>query len=219
MSARDRGADEGPRLLRASLPAEPLTLFDRWYAEALAAGVEAETMALATVAEDGVPDVRNVLMRAVQRDPGREGIVFFTNYTSDKGRALEVNPACALNFYWGDLAGSRPFGARQVRVRGLAERVPTAVSDAYFAQRPRLSQLGAWASPQSAPIDEDALEARLAEVERRFSGSEVPRPPHWGGYLVVIGAIELWQGRGGRLHDRFRYTRAPAGWAITRLAP
>jgi len=211
--------DEGPRLLRASLPEEPLALFDRWHAEALAAGVEAETMALATVAEDGSPDVRSVLMRAVHREPGREGFVFFTNYESDKGRALEVRPACALNFYWGDLAGTCPFGARQVRVRGVAERVPAAVSDAYFAQRPRLSQLGAWASPQSAPIDEDALDARLAEVERRFAGSDVPRPTHWGGYLVVIGAIELWQGRGGRLHDRFRYARAATGWAVTRLAP
>jgi len=209
----------GLGLSRADLPEAPLVLFDRWLGEAAAQG-ESEAMTLATLGPEGAPDARMVLLRAVSREPGREGLVFFTNYTSAKALGLAAHPACALLFYWGDLADSTPLGARQVRVRGQAERVRAALSDAYFAQRPRLSQLGAWASPQSSVLaDRQALDQALALVSARYDGMAVPRPPHWGGYLVVIQTIEFWQGRLGRLHDRFRYTRSATGWHIDRLAP
>jgi len=214
------GAGE-PRLLRAELPPEPLALFDRWYADA-ATSTEPEAMTLSSLAEDGLPDARTVLMRAIEREPGHEGFVFYTNFTSAKGRGLALFPACALLFYWGDLGGASPFGGRQVRVRGLVEKVPAATSDAYFAGRPRLSQLGAWASTQSAVVAEGELDRELARVAERFADKDVPRPPHWGGYRVVIQSIEFWQGRGGRLHDRFRYTRdanEAGGWRRERLAP
>lgn len=209
----------GLGLEREALPDDPMVLFDKWHAEAEVIA-EREAMTLSTIDADGWPDARTVLMRGVSREPGREGLVFFTNYASAKGRALATHPECSLLFYWGDLADATPIGARQVRVRGRAEKVPAAMSDAYFAMRPRLSQLGAWASEQSRAIpDRAALEHALAEAEARFAGQLVPRPPHWGGYLVVIASIEFWQGRTGRLHDRFRYTRAEGGWAIERLAP
>lgn len=218
---RSQGDAGDLRLLREALPAQPLALFEQWFAAA-ASGDEAEAMTLATVGDDGLPDVRTVLLRGLEREPGREGLVFYTNYTSAKGRGLALQPACALLFYWGDLGGKSPFGGRQVRVRGHAERVPEATSDAYFAARPRLSQLGAWASPQSEVVDETALEAEVAAVDARFAGQPVPRPPHWGGYVVIVQSIEFWQGRPGRLHDRMRYVRAasePSGWRIERLAP
>ena len=242
MSART-GVEVEYRLLRDELPSDPLALFDRWYADAKSiepersggldrklGGVghsptpigEAEAMTLANVGDDGVPDARTVFLRGIEREPGREGFVFYTNYTSAKGRGLALQPACALLFYWGDLGGRSDFGGRQVRVRGIAERVSEATSDAYFATRPRLSQLGAWASTQSAVVGEDTLERELAEIDERFAGQPVTRPPHWGGYLVVAQSIELWQGRKGRLHDRFRYTRdasIASGWRIERLSP
>jgi len=210
-----------PRLLRDELPDAPLVLFDRWYADAKSVG-EAEAMTLANIGDDGAPDARTVFLRAVEREVGREGFVFYTNYTSAKGRGLALSPACALLFYWGDLGGRSPFGGRQVRLRGVAERVSEATSDAYFATRPRLSQLGAWASTQSAVVGEGALEREFAEIDRRFAEQAVPRPPHWGGYLIVAESIEFWQGRRGRLHDRFRYTRDQReadGWRIERLSP
>ncbi len=207
------------RLLRGDLPDAPLVLFDRWYDEA-AVVTEREAMTLASLGADGTPDARTVLMRGVERTPGREGFTFYSNYLSAKGRGLALHPACSLLFYWGDLGGQHAFGGRQVRVRGVADRLSAAESDAYFAGRPRLSQLGAWASAQSTTVDsDDALDATVAEVEARFAGQPVPRPPHWGGYLVVVQSIEFWLGRVGRLHDRFRYDRAAHGWTITRLAP
>ncbi len=207
----------------------PFDLFARWYDEALAHDPESNAMALATVDPGGVPDVRMVLMRELEHGPayaGREAVVFYTNYESHKARALLANPACAALFYWGRLEPLpavapvfRP--ARQVRIVGRAEQVDAQQSDAYFAGRPRLSQLGAWASPQSQAIeDRDALLARIAEVEARFVGNApVPRPPFWGGFRIVTERVEVWQAQAGRLHDRFEYRRTNDSWSVARLAP
>lgn len=195
----------------ADLGPDPLAAFDRWFAEAVAAGEpEPEAMALATADADGAPAVRFVLLKSW--DDG--GFTFYTNAGSDKGAQLQANPRAALALRWALLD-------RQVRVRGSVAPVPAATSDAYFASRARRSQLGAWASEQSRPLpDRATLDARLEEVERRFEGAEVPRPPHWHGWRVAPDAIELWQGRDNRLHDRFRFVRGAGGaWEGTRLSP
>lgn len=182
---------------------DPVRQFSAWHAEA---GTPAE-VALATASADGEPSVRMVLLRGLD---GR-GFVFYTNWGSAKARDLAANPRAALLFFWAP--------DRQVRVRGPVERATAEESDAYWRTRPRGSQLGAWASAQSEVIDGRAgLERRLAEVEARFPG-DVPRPPFWGGYRVVPETLELWQRREDRLHDRLRYRRAGAGWALERLAP
>ena len=209
------------------LTPNPFTLVQRWYDEAMAQNPESHAMALATVDADGAPDVRMVLMRGLEHGPafpGREAVVFFTNYESQKGLALQADPRCAALFYWGRLDGygdeaAARFGARQVRITGRAEKVESALSDAYFSGRPRLSQLGAWASPQSRPIPgREVLEQRLAEHDARFAGQNVARPPHWGGFRIVAERVELWIAQAGRLHDRFEYRRGD-GWTVTRLAP
>jgi pyridoxamine 5'-phosphate oxidase len=144
---------------------------------------------------------------------GPEAFRFFTNLESAKARELEATRRAALVLYWRELD-------RQVRVRGRVERLPEAESDEYFASRPRDSQIGAWASPQSEPLpDREALDALVGEIEERFSGGDVPRPPFWGGYALRPEEIEFWQGQGGRLHDRFRYSRDGDGWRLDRLAP
>ncbi len=190
---------------------DPLELFRRWYDEAVRAGLEKpNAMALATAARDGRPSARTVLLSSFDR----RGFVFHTSYRSRKGREIESQPGVALVLWWDPLG-------RQVRIEGRAERTSAAESDAYFAGRPRGSQLGAWASEQSAPLaDRAALEARLAEEERRHAGGPVPRPPHWGGYRVVPDSIEFWEGRDDRLHDRVRYRRGQGGgWVAERLGP
>jgi pyridoxamine 5'-phosphate oxidase len=191
------------------LDPDPLRQFTAWLADAVAAGMrEPNAMALATVDPDGTPSVRMVLLKGLEA--GR--FVFYTNLESRKGRALEGEPRCGLSFWWDALE-------RQVRVEGRAVRVDDVAADAYFAARPRGSQLGAWASPQSRPLPERAALAReLAAVEARFPES-VPRPPFWGGYAVEPTALEFWQGRASRLHDRFRYEGGAAGWTRGRLAP
>jgi pyridoxamine 5'-phosphate oxidase len=178
--------------------------------EALAEGLLLpNTMTLATAAPGGRPSARMVLLKGFDRD----GFVFYTNYESRKGRELTTNPYAALVLYWARLE-------RQVRVEGRVERVSSEESDAYFASRPLESRLGAWASRQSAPLRSRAeLEDRLAQVEEQYSSSDVPRPPNWGGWIVRPEAIELWQGRPNRLHDRFLYTRRPDGWDRVRLNP
>ncbi len=167
-------------------------------------------MALATASPAAAPSVRMVLLKRADE----RGLVFYTHYTSRKGRELEANPRAALLFHWQRLG-------RQVRVEGRVERLAEEDSDAYFATRPRQAQLGALASRQSDVLSSRAeLEERLAELEQDLAGGPVPRPPTWGGYLVVPAAWEFWQHRSGRLHDRFRYERDEAGgWRIARLFP
>ena len=198
---------------------DPGPLLDRWLADALAAfdaGALAEpnAMALATVGPDGAPSVRTVLLKGVVDG----GLCFYTNHESRKARDLAVEPRCALTLLWHELQ-------RQVRVEGVAARVPDEVSDAYFATRPRGAQLGAWASAQSRPVaDRAELERAYAAVERRFHDTAaVPRPPHWGGWRVQPRSIEFWQGRPGRMHDRLRFSRLgdpeSPSWRRERLAP
>jgi len=170
---------------------------------------DASRCALATADAEGRPSVRFVLLKAANRG----GFVFYTNFESQKARDLEANPRAALAFHW------HTTGV-QVRVRGRVSRVSDEEADAYFATRDRGSQLGAWASKQSAALDERAtLDAAVAEATKRFEDVSVPRPPFWGGYRIAPDAIEFWENRDNRLHDRFLYQRADDGWHVTRLYP
>lgn len=197
-------------LLEGDLHADPLAQFEAWFADAEAAGIRLpEAMILATAAATAVPSARTVLLKGV--DDG--GFVFFTNYESRKGRELAENPSAALLFYWDALG-------RQVRIEGAVERVEEAESEAYFRTRPLGSRIGAWASPQSEPIGgRSDLERRVAEIEARFADGDVPRPSFWGGFRLLPDALEFWQHRENRLHDRLRYRRTAGGWTIERLAP
>ncbi len=188
---------------------DPFAQFDRWYAAAVeATGDRAAAMTVATASPDGRPSARVVLLRGFDS----QGPVFYTNYESRKGSDLAANPAIAALFYWPQLDA-------QIRIEGVAERVGEEQSDAYFAQRPRGHQLGAWASHQSAPIaDRAELEAQLAAVEARFPG-EVPRPQHWGGFRIRPDRFEFWKNRADRVHDRIAYSRCTDGWVIERLSP
>jgi pyridoxamine 5'-phosphate oxidase len=199
---------ENPPLDRERLPADPLEEFEAWFAEAERAAPLPEAMTLATVDADGAPNARMVLLKGF----GTGGFRFFSNYESTKGEELGASPRAALVVYWRELD-------RQVRIRGEVERLPAGDSDAYFASRPRDSQIAAAISPQSRPIDRAELDRRYQELARELEGSEVPRPGHWGGYLLRPSEIEFWQGRDSRMHDRFRYTRSDGGWTIERLAP
>lgn len=196
----------------ASLDPDPDVQFERWFAEAAAAGVaHPEAMALATATREGVPSARMVLLKG--HDEG--GFAFYTSRESRKGLELEDNPVAALVFHW-----TSP-RERQVRVDGRVERLDETASAAYFATRPREAQLAAWASPQSRPVaGRQELERRLAAVAARFGDEqEVPLPPFWGGYAVVPSTFEFWQAREHRFHDRVRYARAGGGWRRERLGP
>jgi pyridoxamine 5'-phosphate oxidase len=197
-------------LRRVDLDPDPVRQFERWFADAQAAVETPEAMALATAAADGVPSLRMVLLK----EHGPRGLVFFSHYTSRKGRELEANPHAALLFHWAPLG-------RQVRVEGRVARLSPEESDGYFATRPRGAQLGAVASRQSDPLEtRAALDDRIAELEADFADRDVSRPPTWGGYLVVPAAWEFWQHRESRLHDRFRYEPdGSGGWRIERLFP
>jgi pyridoxamine 5'-phosphate oxidase len=191
--------------------ADPLGLVADWYAEAVAAGLaEPDAAALATATPDGRPSVRFVLIKGIDAD----GVRVFTNYESRKGRELAANPRAALAIHWQPLQ-------RQVRLEGPVQRLPAEDSDAYFASRARGSRLGAWASPQGREIpSREWLEARVEEASERFPGEEMERPSYWGGYLLRPDAVELWQGRPSRLHDRSSFVLAADGsWTESRLAP
>ncbi len=181
-----------------------------WLAEARTALPDLyNAMSLATVAADGRPGLRIVLLK----DVSDSGMTFYTNYYSRKARDLEAVPSAAALFWW-------PALQRQIRIEGAVSRVSAAESDAYFATRERDSQLGAWASEQSTVLpSREALEQRIATFRERFAGEAVPRPPHWGGYRITPDVMEFWQEGAFRLHDRFRYRRAEAGWIRERLAP
>jgi len=204
----------GDHLLESEVPEEPFALFRRWLAEAFAArdrGELAEPTAMVVATCDaGRPRVRTVLLKELRA----AGFTFFTNYDSAKAAEIAGDPDVGLHFGWHAIH-------RQVRVAGAAERVARAESEAYFATRPRGSQLGAWASSQSSPVGSLAeLQSSYAAVEARFEGADVPCPPQWGGYLVRPSEIEFWQGQPSRMHDRLVYRLSDEGsWTITRLAP
>ncbi len=201
-------ADAG--LSEADLAADPVTMFGRWFDDAVAAGLhEPNAMVVATADAEGRPSSRMVLLKGVDE----RGFVFYTNRASRKGAELAANPACSLLFPWHPLE-------RQVRVDGTARLLDRAAVANYFARRPRGAQIGAHASHQSRPVaDRAALEAAYDELTVLFEGGDVPVPDEWGGYVVVPEAVEFWQGRPGRMHDRLVYRRTDRGWTTERLAP
>ena len=198
------------RLDERDVDPDPLVQFHKWFDDARRAELrEPNAMTLATATPGGVPSARMVLLKAADE----RGFTFFTDYRSRKGQELEANPHAALVFFWGELE-------RQVRITGTVSRVSREETEAYFRTRPRESRLGAWTSHQSTVLaGRETLEARLREVAARHPGDEVPTPPHWGGYLLKPGALEFWQGRESRLHDRVRYQRGTGSWRIERLSP
>ena len=193
-----------------SVEPEPIAQFRRWYDEAVAAGVaQPDAMTLATATPDGAVFARTVLLRGLDE----RGFVFFTNLESAKGLQLTANPRAALVFHWREQE-------RQVRVLGAVGRVADVDATRYWESRPRGHQMSAWASPQSEVVDRDELAARVAEVEARFAGRDLPLPPFWGGFVVGVDELECWQGRTDRLHDRVRYRLdGRGGWRRERLAP
>lgn len=207
-----RRSYEKNELTEQNLPADPMAFFKNWFAEAEDAvhKHEVNTMTVSTLGLDGYPKARVVLLKQFSH----EGFVFFTNYESEKGKAIAANAKVCLSFFWPELE-------RQVIVKGVAEKVSANMSDGYFESRPVGSRLGAMVSPQSDVIpSREFLEHNLKILEEKYDGKDVPRPDYWGGYLVRPLAVEFWQGRPNRLHDRIRFTQEEDyGWVIERLAP
>ncbi|RME93073.1 MAG: pyridoxamine 5'-phosphate oxidase [Bacteroidetes bacterium] len=198
-------------LLMSHMGENPFVQFAEWFEAAGRSNIrEPNAMTLATASADGQPHARIVLLKSFDD----KGFVFYTNYQSDKGKELADNPRAALLFFWDSME-------RQVRLEGTVSKVAAEVSTAYFQSRPRGSQLGAWASPQSSVIaNREVLEKRLAQVEKTYAGQDIlPRPPHWGGYILLPHQFEFWQGRANRLHDRIRYRSVGGSWFRERLAP
>lgn len=200
---------EGIPLNEYTVDSNPFEQFSRWFDEALEhVSFDANAMTLTTVDENGQPSSRTVLLKGFDKN----GFVFYTNYRSRKGRHIQNNSRVSITFYWAELI-------RQVHIEGNAQRVPETQSDDYFKSRPVQSQLSAWASSQSDEVESrSVLKARMKEYEEKF-GDKIPRPPHWGGFLVVPHRIEFWQGRLNRLHDRICYSLEDDEWAIKRLSP
>lgn len=198
-------------LLETEVEAEPVAQFTKWWDNALQSEIdEVNAMTLATVDTNGIPAARIVLLKEFSD----KGFVFYTNYSSHKGSELEKNPNACLVFFWKELE-------RQVRISGKAEKVSAKESDEYFNSRPEGSRIGAWASPQSNVIgSREVIEENLKAYQQKFNDGNIPRPPHWGGYIVIPAVVEFWQGRPNRLHDRILYTlRENGSWTIERLAP
>lgn len=210
MIAQLRNEYSKKELRQQDVATDPIEQFKLWFDEALKSEIpEPNAMSLATVDQTGQPSLRVVLLKEVND----KGFVFFTNYQSKKGQSIMHNPLVGLNFFWYDLE-------RQVRIEGSASKIDEALSNDYFHTRPRGSQIGAWISPQSQPISERSfLEKEQTAFEQKFSDKQVPRPEHWGGYLVTPHLVEFWQGRASRLHDRICYRKDAKEWVIKRLAP
>jgi len=198
------------RLELGELGKNPQGQFMKWLNEAYDAGIpEPNAMVLSTIGADGFPQSRIVLLKSA----GEEGYTFFTNYASEKGKAIEINPRVSLLFFW-------PGIQKQVRITGVAAKAAESESDNYFRSRPRESRLGAWASAQSTKIpSREELDEKVQFYAEKFRGKEIPRPGHWGGFIVLPEKYEFWQGREGRLHDRFLYEKDGDSWKISRLAP
>lgn len=198
-------------LMEHEVASDPLDLFSRWWKQAEESHIdEVNAMTLASADEQGRPSARTVLLKGYDH----RGFCFYTNYLSRKGEQMAAQPHVAAVIYWKELE-------RQIRIEGVAEKLPASDSDAYFASRPEESRIGAWASAQSQVVESrEALETLFSQYRDRYSGKEIPRPPHWGGYLIVPDRMEFWQGRPGRLHDRIEYRRATDGrWSFQRLSP
>jgi pyridoxamine 5'-phosphate oxidase len=197
-------------LLETDVAANPIEQFDKWWDEAVKSEItEVNAMTLATATTVGIPSARIVLLKGYDKN----GFVFFTNYQSHKAKAMEQNANVCLVFFWKELE-------RQIRITGTVEKISAAESDAYFISRPLGSRIGAWASPQSTVIaNREVIEERSTKFEQQFAEGDIPRPPHWGGYIVKPAQIEFWQGRPSRLHDRIQYSLYNGSWSIERLAP
>lgn len=207
-----RRSYEKGELTEQNLPEDPIALFKKWFHEVEDFGAVAEVnaMTVSTIGKDGFPKARVVLLKQFTY----EGFIFYTNYNSEKGKAIEANPNVCLSFFWHELE-------RQVIIKGVAEKVSENISDGYFESRPEGSRLGAIVSPQSEVISSrDYLENKLHDLENEYKGKEIPRPKNWGGFIVKPVEVEFWQGRPNRLHDRIRYKlQDDFSWLTDRLAP